>query len=207
MRRWGGRYLKAEKVAALLDGARTTVGVRQGEWERRRLREHAQQTRAARQEVERCKRQLKALAQGHAVLEAQGKVVGLPTACVLWVGVGDPRNYPCGRAYRKALGWNLAERSSGTYQGQLKISKRGDARSRKWLYLATLRQVKLAGVQQWYQAKKARDGRGARRALVAVMRRLALYQVGAHGGAFDPRRLFARIVARKVRSERAAPRR
>ena len=30
-------------------------------------------------------------------------VVGLGTACVLWVMLGDPRNYPCGAAYRKAL--------------------------------------------------------------------------------------------------------
>jgi transposase len=199
LQRWGGKLLRADKVQALLADARKTVGVRQGDWDRRHLQEYAAQTRAMRREVERCKRQLKALAKGHPVLEAQGRVVGIATACVLWVGLGDPSNYPCGRAYRKAMGLNLAERSSGTYQGKLKISKRGDPRSRRWLYLASLRLVKQAGVQQWYQAKKVRDGNAARRALVAVMRKLvlALHRVGVEGATFQARRLFAGIVAKK----------
>jgi transposase len=202
--RWGGGLLSVGKVEQLLAGARGTAGVRQGEWDVRRLREHGERTRAARREVARCKRQLKALARGHAVLEAQGQVVGAATAAVLWASVGDPRDYSCGRAYRKAMGLNLTERSSGTYQGKLKISKRGNPRARHWLYLAALRQVKHAGVRRWYEAKKARDGAQARRALVAVMRKLALalYHVGARGAQFDPRRLFggrrARKTARKV---------
>jgi transposase len=204
--RWGGTYLSADKVQKLLASARNTVGVRPGDWDSRRLREQAERTRAARREVSRCRRQLQALAKGHPVLEAQGKVVGLATACVLWVCVGDPRNYSCARAYRKAMGLNLVERSSGTYQGKLKISKRGNPRSRQWLYLATIRLVKQAGVQQWYEAKKARDGSGARCALVAVMRKLALalYHVGARGAVFNTRRLFARIVAQKSRAQPAA---
>lgn len=204
--RWGGKPLSADKVQKLLASARDTVGVRPGEWDIRQIREHAQRARAARREVACCKRHLQALAKGHAVLEAQGKVVGLVTACVLWVGVGDPRNYSCARAYRKALGLNLVERSSGIHQGKLKISKRGSPRARQWLYLATLRLVKQAGVQQWYEAKKARDGHGAQRAVVAVMRKLALalYHVGARGAEFSPRRLFARIVARKSRPQPVA---
>jgi transposase len=198
LQRWGGAFLSAEKVQALLAGACSTIGVRQGIWDERRLREQAAQIRTMRREVEHCKRRLKELAKGHPVLEAQGRVVGIPTACVLWVGLGDPREYPCGRAYRKAMGLNLVERSSGIYQGKLKISKRGDPRSRKWLYLATLRLVKQAGVQRWYQAKKARDGNEARRALVAVMRKLvlALHRVGVDGATFQAQRLFAGIIAR-----------
>ena len=74
--------------------------------------------------------------------EAQGKAVGIATACVLWTCVGDPRNYHAAAAYRKAMGLNLKERSSGAYQGQLRISKRGSARARQWLYFAALRQSK-----------------------------------------------------------------
>lgn len=200
--RWGGKLLSQEKVEALLASARTTVGVRQGEWESRRLRDYARRARAACQEFQHSQRQLKRLAKQHAIIQAQGKVVGVPTACVLWVCAGDPRDYHCGGAYRKAMGLNLVERSSGTYQGELKISKRGDPRTRRWLYLAALRLVKAAGVQQWYQAKKAKDGHEARRALVGVMRKLtlALYQVGAHGARFHPRRLFAKIVHRQEKS-------
>lgn len=195
LRRWGGRWLAAAKVEALLASARTSVGVRQGDWERRRLRELAEQSHAARGEVARCKRQLGRLAKGHAVLEPQGRVVGVATACVLWVCVGDPRDYHCAEAYRKAMGLNLVERSSGIYQGKLKISKRGQARARQWLYLASLRLVQQAGVSAWYQAKKARDADEAKRALVAVMRKLALalHPIGTTGAAFDARRLFARI--------------
>ena len=65
-------------------------------------------------------------------------------------------------------------------------------RSRQWLYLAALRLVKQAGVRPWYQAKKGRDGQGAKRAVVGVMRKLALalYQVGAKGATFQAGRLF-----------------
>jgi hypothetical protein len=205
--RWGGALLKADKVRALLDSARSTVGVRQGEWEQRRLKEQAEPTRAARREVGRCKRQLRRLAQGQAALQAQGQMVGVATACVLWYCLGDPQQYHCAAAYRKAMGLNLVERSSGTYQGQLKISKRGHAWSRQWLYLATLRLVKEVEVQRWYQAKKARDPLGARRAVVAVMRKLALalYHVGISGTPFEARRLFERIGSKKAAQPASGP--
>jgi transposase len=190
--RWGGNYLRPEKIAEVLASARASVGVRQGEWEVRQLRDYAAQAWQARREFRRSQRQLRRLAAGHEILQAQGRAVGVPTACVLWTCVGDPRDYDCGGAYRKAMGLNLVERSSGTYQGQLRISKRGQPRSRQWLYFAALRLVQKAGVQRWFQAKKAKDGQQGKGALVAVMRRLvlALYRVAVHGETFEPRRLF-----------------
>jgi len=111
---------------------------------------------------------------------------------------GDPRQFDSGAAYRKAMGLNLVERSSGEEVGRLHISKRGSARARRWLYFAALRMVQRVGVRSWYEAKKARDSDEAMRALVAVMRKLALalYQVGARQERFDSRRLFARILAK-----------
>jgi hypothetical protein len=55
-----------------------------------------------------------------------------------------------------------------------------------------MRLVQKAGVEHWYQAKKARDAQKAKRALVGVMRRipLALHRVSVHGETFDARRLF-----------------
>jgi transposase len=190
--RWGGRFLGPEKVQRLLAGAVRTAGVRQGEWERQRLQDYARQALEARREVRRGQQRLRALAKDQPMLQAQGKVVGVPTACVLWSCVGDPRDYGCGAAYRKAMGLNLMERSSGIYQGKLRISKRGHPRSRKWLYYAALRLVKRAGVAEWYQAKKGRDGLEAKRAVVGVMRKLvlALYQVAVCGATFEVRRLF-----------------
>jgi transposase len=129
------------------------------------------------------------------VLQAQGKVVGVPTACVLWTSTGDPRKYHAAAAYRKAMGLNLVERSSGQYKGRLRISKRGSARSRQWLYFAVLRLIQKSGIRPWYEAKKARNEDDARIAVVAVMRKLAvaLYHVGVDNQEFKPRRLFGRI--------------
>ena len=50
-----------------------------------------------------------------------------------------------------------------------------------------------------YEAKKAQGEADARRAVVAVMRKLAvaLYYVGVHNEEFQPRRLFGRIRRRR----------
>jgi transposase len=196
--RWGGSRLTPAKIQHLLHDAGSSVGVRLGEWQRRQIQDYAQEALAARQQANRAERRLRGLAAGHALLQAQGRVVGVPTACVLWVSTGDPRKYHAAGAYRKAMGLNLVERSSGTYQGQLHLSKRGSARARQWLYLAVLRLVQHCGVRPWYEAKKARDRDDARRVLVAVMRKLAvaLYYVGVHHEEFQPRRLFGRICRR-----------
>jgi transposase len=189
---WGGHWLGADKVRRLRESAQRSVGLRQGAIEIRRLREYAGQALAARQQMRRSRVQLERLARGHTVLEAQAGVVGWATACVLWSSVGDPRDYPCGQAYRKAMGLNLAERSSGVSQGKLHLSKRGSPQARQWLYCAALRLVRQAGVRAWYEAKKARDGQEGKRALVGVMRRLvlALYRVGVDGARFEAARLF-----------------
>jgi transposase len=196
--RWGGKFLDAAKIERFLAEARTSQGVRAGAWQQRHIQDCARQALQARQEGERSERRLRVLARGHSVLEAQGKAVGVPTACVLWVNTGDPRKFYAAAAYRKAMGLNLVERSSGEYQGRLHISKRGSARSRQWLYFAVLRLVQKAGVRSWYEAKKARDPDAAKSVLVALMRKLslALYQVAVAQQEFNVERLFARIASR-----------
>ena len=171
------------------------MGVRPGEMDVRRVRQYAEQALACRRELARSQRELRDLAAKHAVIQAQGAAVGVVTACVLWAHLGDPRHYDSGPAYRKAMGLNLAERSSGKWQGRLMISKRGPSEVRRWLYFAALRLVKQAGVKEWYEAKRAKhseDRYGIMRALVGVMRRLALalYQVGACGERFEAKQLF-----------------
>ena len=199
--RWSGSLLSRAKIEKLLSGARWSVGVRVGQWQQRQIQEYAERALEARRQSNRAQRELRRLAEGHAVLQAQGKVVGVPTACVFWVSTGDPGNFDSAGAYRKAMGMNLVERSSGRYQGELHISKRGSARTRQWLYFAALRQVRKSGVRPWYEAKKAREG-DAMRVVVAVMRKLAvaLYHVGVGNEEFQPRRLFGRIGKRRGRS-------
>ena len=194
--RWGGKYLDAKKVQQFVREARFTNGVRPGPWEVRQIQEYARQALQARRQGQAAEKRLRQLGRGHGVLEAQAQVVGMPTACVLWVGSGDPRNFDSAAAYRKAMGLNLVERSSGTYQGPLHLSKRGNARSRQWLYYSALRLVQRREVRRWYEAKKAQDASSAKRILVALMRKLALalYQVGVHGQKFDERRLVVCLV-------------
>jgi transposase len=190
----GGRWLKPGKIAALLEAARHTVGVRMTDWTAREMREVAQAIVDLRRQIAAARRALRTLAADCPTIQAQAAAVGLATACVLHVCLGDVRNYPHAGAYRKAMGLNLTEHSSGRYKGKLRISKRGQRLCRKWIYFSALRLMqKSAGVKRWVAGKKQRDGGKAKRAVIGVMRRLALaaYQVGANGVAFDAERLFA----------------
>ena len=166
---------------ALLAGAGSSMGVRVGEWQRRRIGDYAQQALAARREAERAQRHLRRLAEGHAVLQAQGKVVGVPTACVLWASTGDPRKYHAAGAYRKAMGLNLVERSSGNYQGRLQISRRGHAQDAAMALFRGVAAGPELRASPWYEAKKARDEDDARRVMVAVMRGLGRGPVSCRG--------------------------
>ena len=192
--RWSGRQLAVEKIARLVSEATRSVGVRQTPIDVARMQRYAGQAWAARREVQQSLRKLARLAQGHAILEAQGKAVGMGTACVLWAHLGDPRDYFCGAAYRKAMGLNLKERSSGQWQGRLTITKRGHSQVRRWLFFAALRAVQRPAIRRWYEAQRQHEP-SARRALVGVMRRLALalHRVGVEGVAFDSWRLFPGI--------------
>lgn len=197
VRRWGGCYLSAEKAEALVASARQTVGVAMGGWDEKRLRRYAQQIQRCQEETRAARRRLRDLTREHTTIQAMGEAVGLATACVLWVELGDPGDYHCGAAYRKAMGLNLAERSSGKWQGQLKISKRGSSKVRRWLYLAALRQVKEEPVRSWYLGQKAQRRGEGKAAVVGVMRKLALvlYRIGARGEAFDQNQLYRSLTA------------
>jgi transposase len=201
---WGGIWLSPEKVQALVQGAKTTAGVPANATEKQRMQQYAMYALQARRDVNATERQLTKLAQGDPLLQRMGEAVGLATACVLFVLLGDPRNYSSARAYLKAAGLNLTERSSGQYQGQLKISKRGPSMVRKWLYLAVLRLVKDHRASAWFARKKERDGGGPGRGparkgagligLVALMRKLleSVWQVTRKDEVFDVGRMFGR---------------
>lgn len=69
---------------------------------------------------------------------------------------------------------------TGRHRGQLKITKRGSALVRRWLYFAAMRTVQHPLIQPWFEAKKAKDKDRGNGALTAVMRKrmLASYAVG-----------------------------
>jgi transposase len=95
------------------------------------------------------------------------------------------------------MGLNLKERSSGRWQGQLALTRRGSAVVRRWLYLAALRWVRREPVRSWYLRQKARRRGAAGPALVGVMRELALalYRVGGRGEPFDRQQLYRGLTA------------
>jgi transposase len=206
---WGGPFLKEEKIERLLQTAAKSVGVRQSALDRRRMQECAAAALSAKHEVQEASTTLARLAQSHPTIARQAAVVGWATACVLWAHLGDPANYHCAEAYRKAMGLNLKERSSGRHKGQLKITKRGPGAVRRWLYFAAMRLVQRADVAEWYAVKKGQREKGGTRALVAVMRKLAmgLHVLGMTEETFDARRLFSPTVkhsrsgARRVKKE------
>ena len=195
LHRFSGRLLTEQTIDRMVHEARQSVGVRMSGWDQRRMRDDAEQALLAHRQKRAASRRLRELAGRHELLPALGQVVGVPTACVLWVCLGDPRRYDSGAAYRKAMGLNLAERSSGMYQGELRISKRGKSLPRRFLYFAALRYVSREPVKAWYLQKKHRDGEGGMRGVVAVMRKLPLaLHAAAQGEAFDAARLFKSIV-------------
>jgi transposase len=187
----GGPWLKAEKIAKLIESARGTSGVRMGVWEKQEIQDLARQIRAERKQIACCRRRLEELGEKHEVIQLQKPALGVVTACVLWTCLGDPRDYSSAGAYRKAMGLNLIEHSSGTWKGQLRLSKRGQRQSRKWMYFSALRWMRSPEVKRWATAKRARDGGKGSRAVTGVMRKLSLaaWHI-AQGQVFDRARLF-----------------
>jgi len=175
----------------VIESARTTIGVRMNPWAVKEMRNIAREIVKHHKRIGRCRRELKKRSKDNGAIQSQAPAVGLITACVLWMCLGDPANYASAGAYRKAMGLNLKERSSGKHKGKLSLSKRGQRLTRKWLYFSALRWMKEAPVKRWMQKKKERDGGRGDKAAVGVMRRLSLAAWHAgQGEVFDVNRLF-----------------
>jgi transposase len=193
MRDVGGHFLDPAKVDRIIVAARATTGDKMTAIERRTLQQLAGEAR-----------RLDLLkADAHAVLEEctakkeearrVAEVIGATTAAIVWAEAGEIAAYASPAAYVKALGLNLKIKSSGKCEGQLKLTKRGSSRARKYLYLAVLRLIQHEPhFKVWYARKVEREG-GQRKlkALTALMRKLAsaLWYV-ARGAPFEPAKLF-----------------
>ena len=187
---WSSRKLEPERIRELVQSASRTIGVRSQSTAVMQVQRYARAALEHRREVSRSKQRLKELTKGDEVIERQAKVAGHGTATVLSAHLGNPQRYHCAAAYRKAIGLNLKERSSGRWQGHIKITKRGPSQVRRWLYFAALRWCQDPWIRPWYEAKKKRGEGHAKRALVALMRKLALalYYVGK-GATFNVQKL------------------
>lgn len=185
------RLLPDDKVAAIIASAKASVGVPLVGLERDALMAIADDAYRAHRAFTTAKTQVDKLA-ATTPAAALAPAVGHTTAAAVFAEVGDAKSYSCTRAFLKAMGLNLKEKSSGTIQGQLKITKRGPSRVRQYLWLAVFRWIQNDPIANaWYQRKKKRDGGRSSRAAVGLMRKLAkaLYHVG-RGATFDSSKLF-----------------
>lgn len=184
--------MSCEKIEAVVRSAQRTVGVELIAEEVAMLSTVASEAHRALRAFKKAKARVEALSQDNEVTQLLAPHVGKATAAVLMADVGDPRKFGSTRAYLKAYGMNLREKSSGTKKGQLSITKRGPGRARKYLWLAVQRWVKKDPIARaWYERKSARDGGLRAKASAALMRKYvqALFHL-ARGAPFESARLF-----------------
>ena len=185
------RLLEDETVEAVVASAATSLGVRPLPLEREALMAIAAEAHRSLRAFKEAKLAVEQLS-ADTPARTLAPVVGSTTAAVIFTEVGDPNAFRSVAGFVKAMGLNLREKSSGKTKGQLKLTKRGPARVRHYLWLAVHRWVQRDPIARaWYQSKKARDGGRASRAVVAMMRKLAkaLFHVG-RGAEFDSTKLF-----------------
>jgi len=193
LRKSGQHFLTDEKIEMLVKSAQTTTGCPMTDRECEELRDLAEDTIDAHKKLLKWRSKVEKQAEDTPSSRGMSSVVGKATAAVLVSELGDPGNFPNAKAYEKAAGLNLRERSSGTHKGEKTISKRGSSSARRWLYMAVLRLIQKDGVfRAWYARKVARDGgRFKGLAIVALMRKLirGLWHAG-RGEVFDSTKLF-----------------
>lgn len=193
MKSVGGHLLRDAKIESVMRSARETMGVPPSAGEIRLVQSLAGEILRSRKHLSEVEKRIEKRGRIEPSIAAMEETLGLLTAVVLFVEVGDPRAFPNVRSYVKAAGLNLKERSSGQAVGRLMLSKRGSGMARKWLYMAALRLIQRDRLTRaWYEKKVLRDGGKVKmKAVGAVMRKLtsALWHV-AQGNRFDPRKLF-----------------
>jgi transposase len=189
--------LKPEKIKAVIQSAKNTLGVPCIEAEKQYSQALASEMNHSRLQRSMTKNALEAEIDSDVQLTEMAKLIGKVTTAVLLSFHLDPRNFECARSLQKAMGLNLKEKSSGRYIGQLKLTKRGSSKARMYLYFAALRLIqKDPVVRQWYQSKV--NPKAKNKTVIAVMRKLskALWHV-AQGQAFDASELFS-VPAKKA---------
>ena len=182
-----------EFVAAVIQSARTTLGVPMVPAEQAKLCAIVTQIAHAQQQLDALDATLKEEVDKDEEMSSLARVVGPACAAALVGRLGSLREFKNAGAVEKALGLNLKERSSGETKGALHITKRGPGQVRQLLYLAVLRLIQSDPiVAAWYRGRKGyREEKGKQKAVVAVMRKIAsaLFHV-ARGATFDPTKLF-----------------
>jgi transposase len=198
--------LGCERSKAIVDSAKSTMGVPMTSGEQQRLRALAEQIESQTRRQDEVDAAIAERVQQNEVLQRMAMVVGPACAAAIGTLVGSPLDFANATAFEKAMGLNLKERSSGNTKGTgIGITKRGPGQVRQLLYMAALRILSDPVVFAWYCGRTAHKGGQKLKAVVAVMRKLAraLWHVG-RGETFDPKKLFDE---RRLQVGAAAPER
>jgi transposase len=199
LRSWSRGQLKAKRIDEILASARHTSGLAMNESDRAWMSEIVDEIQSATEQIKACKEALESIATNDESMRDYVSSVGAVTLCVIWVTVGDPRNYDSSGAFLKALGLNLKERSSGKRKGELAITKRGPSLARKVLFFWALRAVQNRALREWYQGfqrvGKSKVGSAEHRkikGLIALMRKLcrSLWYACKHDVRFEYGKVF-----------------
>ena len=119
-------------------------------------------------------------------------LLGVAVCAVLLAKRLDPRCFPSAKAFEKALGLNLVEKSSGHVTGRKHISKRGSSQARQLMFMAALRLIRTDPVvKAWASVRTAAGPKRGICVMVAVLRKLAraAWRV-SRGEPFDSTKLF-----------------
>lgn len=193
LRKASRQRLSEERAKAVVDAARTTLGVPMVPGEQAKLKFLVEQIEQQTQLRDGIDEALGELVSKNAEMSRMAVVVGPQCAAAVVTHVGSTFEIASPRALEKSIGVNLKERSSGEKKGRVSITKRGPAQVRQLLYLAALRLLNHDPiVLAWYRARRSYGGEsGKKKAVVAVMRKLAraLWHVG-RGATFDATKLF-----------------
>ncbi len=188
----GGCSLKLTKIESVLESAKTSLGVKCVEAEREHVQILCSEIRRFQKLRRQAKSKIEELTYSIDSVREMAPVIGKVTSAVLYTVLGDVREYGNAGSIVKTLGLNLKERSSGKHKGLLRITKRGSGSARRYLYMAVLRLIQRDSIiKAWYQKKVIRDGGIKKKAIVAIMRKLAgaLWHVGK-GSKFESAKLF-----------------
>lgn len=178
---------------ALIAAAATTTGVPMTSGESEKLRAIMEHLDAQQRRLRAVDDKLSEFVEKDEALRQMASVVGPACSAAIGALVGSPTDYGNARAFEKAMGLNLKEKSSGNVTGRLSITKRGPGLVRHLLYLAALRMLKDVSTipLTWYRARDSHKAKQSLKAVVALMRKLAraLWHVG-RGETFDLQKLF-----------------
>lgn len=214
LRQWGGIRLSDAKIAEVLESARTTRGVPPNACDAEWIGEVAGEVLLAHRRMKSCDTELTRLIQAERKMSPYASGVGAATLGVIWATVGDPRRYDSSGSFLKALGLNLKERSSGRRVGELAITKRGPAVTRRWIYYWALRAIQREELKAWYeeftrvgQATSGKQEHRKMKGVVAAMRKLCrgLWHAMKHEEDFEYGKVLEEPQGRKRRRRRRRP--